>query len=214
MLAFAILTFEVGVGEVASSLSPKKRFHDTNVTIEPRYTTKSFGTAPYFLFRGGKWWENDAIELEWLRHSFSLKTQLFESRSPKMQNGYDLLFLDYARDVKLGIARLGVGTVIPHRNTFLEPRVEINPGTDIKTQVPTFAETATKPRLHFGPAFQVSLGRRFKIDDLLFGFFEAKMTGAFTHVKMAKQASFVPTYAGYVLIGIGLTNQLRGATFE
>jgi hypothetical protein len=169
---------------------------DTTLKIDQReaedfrfsadYETKPFEGAPYSAWRISRWNENHGWEIEFLHHKIYLKNTPPGIQTFRISNGYNMLLMNHAWELRNFTLRAGAGAVVAFPISVINDVV-----TDGGYRLAGFGG-------------QGSISRRFYLIDRFFLSIEAKLTVARAGVTLSggTQAT-APNVALHGLAGIG-----------
>jgi hypothetical protein len=150
------------------------------------YETKPFESAPYSAWRISRWKESHGWEFEFLHHKIYLKNTPPAIKTFRISNGYNMLLLNHAWQIRNFTVRAGAGAVIAFPISVIDDVV-----------------TDGGYRLA-GVAGQGSISKRFYVGDRLFLSVEAKITVAHANVILNRGTeATAPNVALHGLAGIG-----------
>jgi hypothetical protein len=151
------------------------------LSIDADYETRSFEGPLYYSIRAGSaFWD-----MELIHQKIYLQNPSGELQGFAISHGYNLLLLNYARQAGDFILRIGGGAVLAH------PEVR-------------FRETSFEPGYNLtGPAFQISVQKKFLVSNTLFLTGEAKFTAARASFSINEHKISAPNIALHVLFGFG-----------
>lgn len=157
-----------------------------DLKIPADYETKPFTSAPYSTWRVSRWNHSRGWEVELLHHKIYLQNNPPGVATFRIANGYNMLFVNHARETGPFVFRAGAGAVIAF------PVANINDViTDGGYQLAGFA-------------FQGAIGKRFYLHDRFFLSLEGKFTAAHAKVDLKDGAhATAPNVALHGTAGIG-----------
>src|SRR5688572_27985516 len=150
--------------------------------IDADYETRSFDRPLYYSIRAG----SALWDIELIHQKIYLQNPSGEIQSFSISHGYNLVLFNYARQAGDFIDRIGGGAVLAHpeirlRESFFEPGYKLT-----------------------GPAFQVSVQRKFPISNRWFLSAEGKITAARARFSINESEVSAPNIALHALFGFGL----------
>jgi hypothetical protein len=150
--------------------------------IDADYETRSFDGPLYYSIRAG----SALWDIELIHQKIYLQNPSGEIQGFSISHGYNLVLFNYARQAGDFILRIGGGAVLVHpeirfRENFFEPGYKLT-----------------------GPAFQVSVQRKFPISNRFFLSAEGKVTAARAHFSINESEISAPNIALHALFGFGL----------
>ena len=151
-------------------------------TINADYETRSFEGPLYYSVRAG----SALWDVELIHQKIYLQNPAGEVQSFSVSHGYNLILLNYAWRIDDFIIRVGGGAILAHpeirfRENFFEPGYNLT-----------------------GPAFQVSVQKKFTVSNRLFLSAEGKVTAARAHFSINGSEISAPNIALHALFGFGL----------
>ena len=151
-------------------------------TIEADYETRSFEGPLYYSIRAGSaFWD-----IELIHQKIYLQNPSGEVQGFAISHGYNLILLNYVRSIADLEIRLGGGLVLAHPEVRLSGN-SFEPGYNLT-----------------GPAFQVSLRKKFSVSKILFFTTEAKLTAARANFSINENEISAPNIALHALFGFGV----------
>lgn len=152
------------------------------VTINADYETRSFEGPLYYSIRAGfsRW------DIELIHQKIYLQNPAGELQSFSVSHGYNLILLNHGWWIDDFIIRVGGGAILGHpemrfRENFFEPGYKLT-----------------------GPAFQVSVQRKFPVSNRLFLSAEGKVTAGRAHFSINESEISAPNIALHALFGFGV----------
>jgi hypothetical protein len=152
------------------------------LTIDADYETRSFEGPLYYSVRAGsaRW------DVELIHQKIYLKNPAGEVQSFSVSHGYNLILLNHGWRIDDFIIRVGGGAILGHpeiriRENFFEPGYKLT-----------------------GPAFQVSVQKRFSVSNRFFFSAEGKISAARAHFSIEQSRISAPNIALHALFGFGL----------
>jgi hypothetical protein len=152
------------------------------LTINADYETRSFEGPLYYSVRAGfaPW------DVELIHQKIYLQNPEGEVQAFSVSHGYNLILLNYASRIYDFIIRVGGGAILAHpeirfHENFFEPGYNLT-----------------------GPAFQVSVQKKFPVSNRLFFSAEGKVTAARAHFSINDSEISAPNIALHALLGFGL----------
>ena len=151
-------------------------------TIEADYETRSFEGPLYYSVRAG----HRSWDVELIHQKIYLQNPSGELQSFSVSHGYNLILLNYTRPIGDFMVRIGGGAVLGHpeiriREEFFEPGYKLT-----------------------GPAFQLSMQRKFSVSNRFFFSAEGKITAGRAHFSINGSEISAPNIALHALLGFGL----------
>jgi hypothetical protein len=151
-------------------------------TLDADYETRSFEGPLYYSIRAGSvlW------DVEFIHQKIYLENPSGEIQGFAISHGYNLIFLNYARRIGDFILRVGGGAVLAHPEIRLHEN-SFEPGYNLT-----------------GPAFQISVQKKFSVSNTLFFAAEAKLTTARANFSINESEISAPNTALHALFGFGV----------
>ena len=188
---WALEAFLGGTWNVPSSLTVVQRGY-SDVSLKARYDEKTFEGFPYYDLRISRWSNNKAWELELVHHKIYLANPSSEIQNFSISDGFNIISVNRAWNIKKIIVRLGAGAVLTH------------PESTIRGMAFDESQGMFNQGYYFsGAAVQAALGKHLFLWKGLFASFEGKVTAAFVQVPIAGGHADVTNVAFHILVGFG-----------
>ena len=168
-----------------------RQLGEEDIDITAEYETRAWATmAPYYDLRVGHWRGDHAWEFESLHHKLYLSNEPDEVQSFSISHGYNLNTVNYAKQEKAFIWRLGAGVVMTHPETKIRGESWQDDG-------------GVNGFYISGLSTQAALEKRFFFRQKWFFSIEGKFTAAYATIPVAGGEADVPNIALHALVGIG-----------
>lgn len=180
-----------GAWNVPSSLTVVQRGY-SDVSFTARYEEKTFEGFPYYDLRISRWSDNKAWELELIHHKIYLANPSSEIQNFSISDGFNIISVNRAWNIKKIILRLGAGAVLTHPESTIRG-MKFDEFQGIFNQGFYFS----------GAAVQAALGKHLFLWKGLFLSLEGKVTAAFVQVPIEDGHADVTNVAFHILVGFG-----------
>lgn len=189
-----IKTFEVFGGTAFNFRLPTKieQSGQPDLDFDAKYQTRPFEEALYYSIRFGRWRNGRATEIEWLHHKLYMVDKPAEVQKFDISHGFNMVFLNRAKEKNGVIYRVGGGPVITHPENTVRG-----------LSLPEDGGIFDKGYYLSGAAVQLACGKRFDFSERWYGALEAKATFAYARVKVEDGHANVGNIAAHILFGIG-----------
>jgi hypothetical protein len=162
-------------------------------TLSARYKNRCFEDSHWWAFRLENWTNRTGIGFELIHHKIYLAntTDLVESFS--VSDGYNLLFLNFAKQIEQTNYRVGVGVVLGHMDVTIKGRDR-------------FIRKGFKGHYLTGPAFQLNVERILWESDRHFVSLDSKFTAAYAEIPISSnpnELAIAPDYAVHFSLALG-----------
>lgn len=150
---------------------------------------------PYYIgFRVSKWFTNQGVELEVLHHKLYLQNKPQEVQRFSLSHGFNIVTVNYARQVRKFIARAGLGPVF------------VNPENTIRgMKYPEEGPYRNWPgHVLVGGGLNVAVSRQIHIGKYIFINTEGKITAAMARSPIVNGHADVYNIAFHLILGPGL----------
>jgi hypothetical protein len=164
----------------------------SNIKLTAHYREHAFEGFPYYTLRVGRWSNDRAWELELVHHKIYLDDPPSGVQRFSISNGFNIVTVNRAWDVRKFVWRFGAGLVVTHPEStvrdkpFDESKGILGQGFYIS-----------------GGAIQGALGKQIFLWKGLFASVEGKLTVSFVRVPIVDGHADVPNVAGHFLVGLG-----------
>ena len=164
----------------------------TDISLKAEYEERTFEGFPYYDLRLSRWSNDRAWELELVHHKIYLANPSAEIQRFSISDGFNIIAINRAWDVKKIIWRLGAGVVLTHPESTIR-------GSAFDEHKGLFAAG-----LYFsGVALQAAVGKQAKLWRGLFLSFEGKVTVSFVQVPIHSGHADLSNVAFHILAGLG-----------
>jgi len=163
-----------------------------DISFRARYDEHTFAGFPYYDLRLSRWSKNKAWELELVHHKIYLANPSPEIQDFSISDGFNIITINRAWNIKKIIWRLGAGVVLTHPESTIRG-MAFDESKGIFGQGYYFS----------GGAVQAALGKRIFLWKGLFAVFEGKVTASFVQVPIVDGHADVSNVAFHILVGLG-----------
>ena len=168
-----------------------------DITFDAEFDTKPFTDPIYYALRYGRWTGNAAWEIELIHDKLYVDDTPPDIQQFEITDGFNLLTINRAWNIKDIIYRVGIGTVITHPDITVRGETNFERGGGA---IPSFWEDG----YHWGGiALQGAIQKRFFVTKNTFFTLEAKLVYADTDVPIADGSVRVKNQSAHFLFGYG-----------
>jgi len=155
-------------------------------SISANYNNRCFEDSHWWSFRSEKWTNKQGIGFELIHHKIYLDntTDLVERFS--ISDGYNLLFLNFAKQKNNRNYRVGLGVVYAHMDVTISGREN-------------YKQKGFKGHYLTGPAFQINIEQILWESDYNFISLDSKFTAAYAQVPISSNQNETATAPDYAL---------------
>jgi hypothetical protein len=190
------LALQIGAGSAYNIPTPLSIYQKGSPTIaihEARYAENGFNGTPYYSWRAGWWFGDQAIELQQIHHKITLENRPSDIQHFEISHGYNLFTANWAINVKdILILRVGAGPVVTHPETIIRHK-----------QLPTGAGFLYSGYYLSGATAQFAVEKRFYLWKGLFIPIEAVITASWARIPVERGHADVPSAALHGIAGLG-----------
>lgn len=170
------------------------KFQDRdNETISANYDNRCFEDSHWWSFRLEQWQNKSGWGLELIHHKIYLVNTTQSIRSFSLSDGYNLLFLNVAKQLNNINYRVGFGVVLGHMDVIVSGRDR-------------YIRKGFHGHYLTGPAFQLNIEKLLWQSSSHFISFDSKFTAAYAEVPISANPSelaIAPDYAVHFSIAVG-----------
>jgi len=164
----------------------------SDISLKAEYEERAFEGFPYYDLRLSRWSNDRAWELELVHHKIYLANPSAGIQRFSISDGFNIITINRAWDVKKIIWRLGVGVVFTH------------PESTIRGNVFDEHKGLLGEGFYFsGVALQAAVGKQAKLWRGLFLALEGKVTASFVQVPIHSGHADLSNVAFHILAGLG-----------
>lgn len=168
-----------------------------DITFDAEFDTKPFTDPIYYTLRYGRSTENTAWEIELIHDKLYVDDTPPDIQQFEITDGFNLLTINRAWNIKDIIYRVGIGTVITHPDITVRGETNFERGGGA---IPAFWHDG----YHWdGIALQGAIQKHFFVTKNTFFSLEAKLVYAATNVPIANGSVRVKNQSAHFILGYG-----------
>jgi hypothetical protein len=188
-------TFELHGGAVFNvpmSLQIKQQTYP-DIKLLARYNTEGFTLPVYWDLRFGRWKSARLWEVELIHHKLYLDNTTPEVQKFNISHGFNMIMMNRGFEKNSFRYRAGVGIVLAHPESIVRGKEFGNSTDDWDT-----GYFLTGPVLNLAISRPICLGSRFYLNP------EAKITFAYSHIRIAEGHANIYNLAFHLILGFGV----------
>ena len=187
-------SFEAHGGEVLNLPLPLTIRQDgfKEIQLRARFRSESFILPVYWDLRLSRWKNNKAFELEVIHHKLYLDNTTSEVQKFNISHGFNMIMVNRGIQKNKFRYRLGGGFVLAHPESMIRGKSfgdstdDFDPGYYIS-----------------GPVFNLAIGRPVDLTQHFYLDVEAKITAAYSRIRIAEGNSDMYNIAFHLVLGPG-----------